>query len=286
MDANESTQTARDCVNRTIAAECPCCDRKCTKLWQDLLRSVYRACVVAGSAVGLATLIMLYVDVNADGVKRSHMLMAAIAGLGIGFFAQGLRWLPKRGSQRLDRCAIMDRVKSGIRILVNSIRNIWRKATQTPFYTVIMEPLCEIAKALAWGLVAGVYLAVLIFADASFNEALTWAGILATGGLSTVLLVAQVGGWDIFQPKTWARKIKCSKPQTAAATLVVGIATHYAAIMFGVSSATVFSIENENIWSIVAVGIQQIVLTSASWLLVNAYRRSNAVGADRNAQGK
>ena len=126
MDANESPQTARDCVNRATAAKCPCCDQKCanqascagasnaeqneqpnraTSIFARLapLLSLYRAVVIyPGSAVGMATLVVLYVGVNADLFEKALLSAAAGVGTTIGLIVEGRRLLSKRGSQRPD----------------------------------------------------------------------------------------------------------------------------------------------------------------------------------------
>lgn len=181
----------------------------------------------------------------------------------------------------------MSKLWAAFTAMVSSICGICRWAMQPPLQkSNITMPLRDIAKALAWGLVAGAYVAVLIFAKEAFNVELTWAGILATGGLATVLLVAQVCGWDVFQPQTWVRKIKRNNFQTVAAILVVGISIHYSAISIGVSFGNVFSTDcGSSVGNIIAVIVQQAVLTLAAWLLVNVYRHGSSAGADRNAQG-
>lgn len=67
----------------------------------DSVRYLYPAFVVAGSAVGLATVLTLFFDGNADGGEKTLMRIAAGAGFFIGLFVGGLRAL-KHGSQRPD----------------------------------------------------------------------------------------------------------------------------------------------------------------------------------------
>lgn len=250
MDANESPQTARDCVNHATAAKCPCCDRKCTKPRQDLLRSLYRALVVyPGSAVGMATLVVLYVDVNADLFEEAVLSAAAIVGMIIGFFAQGLRWLPKRGSYRLDRGAVMDWVKSGIRTV-------------------------------AIGLFAWIALVAFVFACLLYTERnLLWA-IITTGMLSVALLVIQTANRNVFRSRTWNTWV-------VGKTAVVGVSIYCSAMNIGVSSyGDVFSAASDNnVGGMIAVLIQQAVLTCGAWILVKQFIQSDTVRSDHNTQG-
>lgn len=157
-------------------------------------------------------------------------------------------------------------------VAMERIRDISKRAAQPPLAVAdITRPLCNIAKALAWGSFAGLYVAVLIFVGESWIKTPSWPAILAIGGLATGLVVAQVvaqvRGRSIAWPQTNMRKVKRNKLQTVATALVVGIVIHYSAIIIGVSSAIVFWIENGDKWAIVAVLIQQAVLTGGAWLM-------------------
>lgn len=157
-------------------------------------------------------------------------------------------------------------------VAMERIRDISKRAAQPPLtITDITRPLCNMAKALAWGFVAGIYLAVLVLVGESWIKTPSWPAILAIGGLASGLVVVQVvahiRGQSIDWPQTSTRKVKRNKFQTVATALVVGIAMHYSAIIIGVSSAIVFWIQNGDKWAIVAVLIQQAVLTSGAWLM-------------------
>ena len=106
--------------------ECLSCDRKCANQasvqnacsaeqneqpnratstfgWRDSLRSLGRALVIyPGSAVGMATLVVIYVGVNADLFEKALLSAAAFVGTTIGLIVEGRRLLSKRGSQRPD----------------------------------------------------------------------------------------------------------------------------------------------------------------------------------------
>ena len=111
--------------------------------------------------------------------------------------------------------------------------------------------------------------ATFVFAGVSYAAEEHLGAIIATGLLAAALLVVQTMDRNTFRPRTWNLRIAWNM-------LIVGVAIHYSAIIIGVSFGAVFSVENDSGWAIVAVLIQQAVLTRAAWILVNEYRRSTA----------
>ena len=111
--------------------------------------------------------------------------------------------------------------------------------------------------------------AAFVFAGVSYADEEHFEAIAATGLLATALLVVQTMDRNTFRPRTWNLRIAWN-------TLVVGVAIHYSAIIIGVSFGSVFTLENDSGWAVIAVLVQQVVLTRAAWILVNEYRRSGA----------
>lgn len=138
-----------------------------------------------------------------------------------------------------------------------------------------------------YGLAIGVSLAVIIFvfAAVSYDAEDHLLAISATGLLAASILVAQTMDRNLFRPRNLKSWINRKRFRTAVNTLFVGMAIHYSALIIDVSFGSAFSAESGSNGGIAAVLIQQAVLTRAAWILVNEYRRSNTVGADRNAQG-
>ena len=121
-----------------------------------------------------------------------------------------------------------------------------------------------------------VAVATFVFAGVSYAAKEHLGAITATGLLATALLVVQTMDRNTFRPRTW--DFRPWNWRIAWNTLIVGVAIHYSAIIIGVSFGAVFSAENDSGWAIIAVLVQQAVLTRAAWILVNEYRRSNAAG--------
>ena len=113
-----------------------------------------------------------------------------------------------------------------------------------------------------------IVVATFVFAGVSYAAEAHLEAIVATGLLAAGLLVVQTMDRNTFRPRTWNLRIAWN-------TLTVGVAIHYSAIIIGVSFGAVFSAENDGSWSIIAVLVQQAVLTRAAWILVDEYRRSN-----------
>ena len=129
------------------------------------------------------------------------------------------------------------------------------------------------------GIIVGIFafsaLLAFVFAGLSYHSGEYLIAIAATGILATALLVVQTMDRNTFRPRVWRHRT-WSVP-TVWNTFIVGVAIHYSAIIIGVSFGAVFSVaENDSAWAIVAVMIQQAVLTRAAWVLVNEYRQSNA----------
>ena len=121
---------------------------------------------------------------------------------------------------------------------------------------------------------------VFVFAGLSYHKGEYLMAIAATGMLATLLLVVQTMDRSTFMIPLRDLILRLRNLQTVRTawnTFVVGVAIHYSAIFIGVSLGTVFSVaENDSTWAIVAVIVQQAVLTRAAWVLVNEYRQSNA----------
>ena len=113
--------------------------------------------------------------------------------------------------------------------------------------------------------------ATFVVAGVSYAAREHLGAIAATGLLAAALLVVQTMDRNTFRPRTWNLRIAWN-------TLIVGVAIHYSAIIIGASFGAVFSAENGSGWDIIAVLVQQAVLTRAAWILVNEYRRSNVTG--------
>ena len=111
--------------------------------------------------------------------------------------------------------------------------------------------------------------ATFVFAGVSYAAEEHFEAIAATGLLATALLVVQTMDRNTFRPRTWNLRVAWN-------TLVVGVAIHYSAIIIGVSFGAVFTLENDSGWAVIAVLVQQAVLTRAAWILVDEYRRSGA----------
>lgn len=111
--------------------------------------------------------------------------------------------------------------------------------------------------------------ATFVFAGVSYAAEEHLGAIIATGLLATALLVVQTMDRNTFRPRTWNWRIAWNM-------LIVGVAIHYSAIIIGVSFGAVFSPQKDSGWAIIAVLVQQAVLTRAAWILVDEYRRSNA----------
>ena len=145
---------------------------------------------------------------------------------------------------------------------------------------------------IAVGMVAAT--ATFAFAAVSYDAEDHFLAISATGLLAASILVAQtmnrdlfrprdLKSWvaqtmdsDLFRPRNWKSCTNRKRFRTAVNTLFVGMAIHYSALIIGVSFGAVFSAESGSNGGIVAVLIQQAVLTRAAWVLVNEYRRSSA----------
>ena len=113
-----------------------------------------------------------------------------------------------------------------------------------------------------------VAVATFVFAGVAYAAEEHLGAIVATGMLATALLVVQTMDRNTFRPRTWELRITWN-------TLIVGVAIHYSAIIIGVSFGAVFAAESDSSWAIIAVMVQQAVLTRAAWILVDEYRRSN-----------
>ena len=129
------------------------------------------------------------------------------------------------------------------------------------------------------GIIGGIFassaLLVFVFAGLSYHSGEYLIAIAATGILATALLVVQTMDRNTIRPQVWSHRTW--RLRTVWNTFIVGVAIHYSAIIIGVSFGAVFSVsENSSAWAIVAVMVQQAVLTRAAWVLVNEYRQSNA----------
>ena len=134
-------------------------------------------------------------------------------------------------------------------------------------------------KFFAMALFIYIALATFMFAGLSYAGGNQLWAIIATGMLSAALLLLQAVVMNVFRrPITW-------KPRIAGKTAVVGVAIHYSAMIIGVSFGAAFSEKSGSIGGIIAVLIQQVVLTYASWILVNQFRQSYAVSSDPKEQG-
>ena len=140
-----------------------------------------------------------------------------------------------------------------LRVSANAVVRKLRNTAKVAYVTVVI---------LSYGV-------VLVFAGLSYKEGAYLEAIIATGLLATVLLVVQTMDRNSLRLHTW-------KFRVAWNTLIVGVAIHYSAIIIGVSFGAVFAPGNDSNWAIVAVSVQQAVLTRAAWVLVNEYRQSNA----------
>ena len=140
-----------------------------------------------------------------------------------------------------------------------------------------MRNIIAFIKAVAVTLFTYIALLTFVLAGLSYAGGNQLGAIIATGLLAMGLLVVQTMDrnalwsrtWkNAFRPRTWKR--------VSWNTLIVGVAIHYSAIIIGVSFGEVFTPANDSNWAIVAVSVQQAVLTRAAWVLVNEYRQSNA----------
>lgn len=154
----------------------------------------------------------------------------------------------------------MNKLRVSANAVVRKLRNTAKVAAQSLF---------DIAKVAYVTVVILSYGVVLVFAGLSYKEGAYLEAIIATGLLATVLLVVQTMDRNSFRLHTW-------KFRVAWNTLIVGVAIHYSAIIIDVSFGAVFAPGNDSNWAIVAVSVQQAVLTRAAWVLVNEYRQSNA----------
>lgn len=129
-------------------------------------------------------------------------------------------------------------------------------------------------RGLAITIFVSIVVVTFVFAGVSYASEAHLEAIIATGLLAAALLVMQTLDRDtLFRPEAWNPKTWNLKRTWN--TLIVGIAIHYSAIIIGVSFGAVFSAENDSGWAIIAVLVQQAVLTRAAWILVDEYRRSN-----------
>lgn len=129
-------------------------------------------------------------------------------------------------------------------------------------------------KGIATTIFVSIVVATFVFAGVSYAAGEHLGAIIATGLLATALLVMQTMDRNTLRPQTWNWRIAWN-------TLIVGVAIHYSAIIIGVSFGAVFSAENDSSWAIIAVLVQQSVLTRAAWILVDEYRRSNGASRTR-----
>ena len=126
-------------------------------------------------------------------------------------------------------------------------------------------------------LLASTALGLFAFAGVSYDEKRYLAAIVTTGLLSAGLLAAQtfVLAWqtvgkNIWKPCTW--KPRTWNLRATFQTIVVGLATHYSALVIGVSFGGVYSQEGNIAWDLAAVLVMQAVLTYAACILVNRFR--------------
>ena len=135
-------------------------------------------------------------------------------------------------------------------------------------------------------------LAGLMLAGLSFDEKQYPRTILASGIVATAIFLLQVLGVPVLK---WASQFFKTAPLVAPVcelgtqqprrksfgmmckTAIVGVATHYAAIIIGVSFGGVFGAHDDSTWTIVAWLIQQSVVTYGAWVLVDQYRESISI---------
>ena len=118
-------------------------------------------------------------------------------------------------------------------------------------------------------LLAGVLLAVFVFAGVSYDEKQYLEAIVSTAVISVILLAVQTVNKNTFHPHTW-------NLWTTFLTIIVGLATHYSALVIGVSFGGVYSQDSSIAWDLTALLVMQTVLTSAAYILVGQFQRSNA----------
>ena len=115
-------------------------------------------------------------------------------------------------------------------------------------------------------LIAGFALAAFVFAGAAYIEERFLDVIVINGLLSAVLLAVQT---LTFQPRTWNLR-------TTILTIVVGLSTHYSALIVGVSYVGAYQ-QGKNAEDLIAVLVMQAVLTGAACIMVYQFQRNNAV---------
>lgn len=141
-----------------------------------------------------------------------------------------------------------------------------------------MATLRVIIRVVWIGLFAYIALVTFVFAGLSYSEGDHLGAIVATGMLAISLLAMQTVNRNAFRIRAW-------KPRVAGKTVIVGVAIHYSAMIIGVSFGAAFSAKDGSTGGIIAVLVQQAVLTGAARILVNQFRQSDAVRSDRNEQG-
>lgn len=127
-------------------------------------------------------------------------------------------------------------------------------------------------------LLAWIMLVLFFFAGISYGEKQYWVAIVSMGAISIILLAVQTASTNTLKPGTWNWR-------TAIPTSVVGLATHYSALVIGVSFVGASYRQEINFtWDIIAVLVVQGVLTSAACILVNRFRQRDAVQRNPDAQ--
>ena len=206
----------------------------------------------------------------------------------------------------VDRIApVINRAKEGIKnavtVLVDRIAPVINRAKEGIKNAVtvlvdriapVMSQLAECIRTVAIAFVAVVAVAFFVSAGILYGENQYWETIVLMGLLSMFLLAVQMallavqtGGKNILKRRTW----NLWNLRATILIIVVGLSTHYSALVIGVSFGGVYSqatsvadkcsISGGPAWwpDIIAVLIMQAVLSSAACILIDQFRQSNAV---------
>lgn len=148
------------------------------------------------------------------------------------------------------------------------ITGIWGKFVCPAFKFVFQAVICG-GRVFLFAAIIIIYL----FIGMQYEKKEFLQAIAGAGSIALALTILQY----LASPRAGRRKDLV----TFWHILVIGVATHYSAIMIGVSFGSLISSRNGIDWNAVAVLIQQFVLNYAAWVLFNQYLQTNATNGKR-----